>query len=107
MITILFNNMAQFLLWLSRITKLSYETVNIIVYYILIPLIWSLFISKWLFLGIIIFWGVLYNLRIKNLSTKLFRASQKFILQFGDYYKWSVILCIFIPLIITVILVII
>lgn len=105
MINLLFEKTARFLIWLSKVTKLSYETVNIIVYYIIIPTLWGLFISKYLSLGILVFWAILYSLPIKNLSLKLFRASQRFILWFGDYYKWSVIICIFVPIVITILLV--
>lgn len=102
-----FYKVAKFLMYISRKTGLSYNTVNIIVYYVIIPLLWGLLISKYICLGIILFWVILLSMRIKNLSDKMFKYSQKFIMLFGDYYIWSVIICVIVPIIITIILLVI
>lgn len=103
---IVFYKVANFLMYISRKTGLSYNTVNIIVYYVIIPLLWGLLISKYVCIGIIVFWSILLSLRIKNLSDILFRYSKKFIMLFGDYYIWSVIICVIVPIIITMMLLI-
>ena len=106
-ILILFLITAKILEIISRKFKISYETVNIILYYVLIPLILGFIISIYLFIIILIFWIIIYILHIPNFSQKLFVYSQQFILFFGVYFVCSVFLCIFIPIVITIILLII
>lgn len=98
--------------WLSKKLGITYNEINIITYYILIPLVWVIMLDFIIKLPIftilfLLTWGIIF-FRIdsfKNFCDKLFRLSQDFILFFGNYYSWSVIICVLIPIIITIILV--
>jgi len=98
--------------WLSKKLGITYNEINIITYYILIPLVWVIMLDFIIKLPIftilfLLTWGIIF-FRIdsfKNFCDKLFRLSQDFILFFGNYYSWSVIICVLVPIMITVILV--
>ncbi len=101
------------LLLIGKAFHLSYNAVNIIVWYMILPLAWVaildyklhqiLFTPLWILFCI----GVLFLQRKKfnRFCNLLFRLSQEFILSFGDYYLWSVIICLLTPCIITIALI--
>ena len=102
------------LLAIGKVFHLSYTAVNIIVWYMLFPLAWAAILDyklhklilspMWLLLciGIIALQRKLFN----QFCDMLFKLSQVFIASFGNYYKWSVIICLLVPFLITVILLI-
>lgn len=108
----LFAQTAKALLRIGRTCHLSYNAVNIIVWYALLPLAWAaildhklhqlLFAPTWslICLGT----AFLQRKRLNEFCDMLFKMSQTFIVSFGDYYKWSVIICLLLPLAITILL---
>ena len=102
------------LLAIGRGFHLSYNAVNIIVWYMFLPLAWAaildyklhqiLFAPLWLLLciGTII----VQRKRFNQFCDSLFKLSQSFILLFGNYFLWSVIICLIVPIVITVALII-
>ena len=90
---------ARVLLQVGKLLHLSYNAVNIIVWYMLLPLAWAaildyklhqvLFAPVWILfcIGII----VLQRKQFNKFCDLMFRLSQEFILSFGNYYLWSVI----------------
>lgn len=112
LVTVPFAVTVKVLLLIGKATHLSYNAVNIIVWYMLLPLLWAaildyklhqvLFAPTWLLLciGCII----IQRKRFNKFCDTLFRMSQIFILSFGDYCLWSVMICLLVPVIITLIL---
>lgn len=102
------------LLYIGKALHLTYNAINIVIWYALLPLAWAgildyklhqlLFAPSWLLLCI----GVAFVQRkkINEFCNKLFRLSQEFILLFGNYYLWSVIICLILPALITILLII-
>ena len=103
---------AKTLLQIGKIFHLSYNAVNIIVWYMLLPLAWAaildyklhqvVFAPVWILfcIGII----VLQRKQFNKFCDLMFRLSQEFILSFGNYYLWSVIICLLVPIFISVLL---
>lgn len=101
------------LMQIGELLHLSYNAVNIIVWYMLLPLAWAavldyklhqiLFAPVWFLLctGTVVYQRKQFN----KFCDILFRLSQEFILVFGNYYLWSVIICLIIPLLLTFLLV--
>ncbi len=112
MVTIIFSAVQQFLEWIAKITHRTYHEVNIIVYYFLIPLTWTLMIDYIFSLPFI--FSIAYSLLCISIAlisknfTKfcdgLFNKSAIFIERFGDYYLFSVLLCVGLPLVIYIVL---
>jgi hypothetical protein len=98
---------------IGELLHLSYNVVNIIVWYILLPLAWTAILDYKLHQ--ILFAPVCFLLctativyqrkQFNKFCDILFRLSQEFILAFGNYYLWSVIICLIIPLLLTLLLV--
>ncbi len=114
LVTVPFVLTARGLLAIGKALHLSYNAVNIIVWYMLLPLAWAaildyklhqvLFAPTWLLLCIGCI--VIQRKRFNKFCDTLFRLSQIFILSFGDYYLWSVLICLLVPIVITVVLLI-
>ena len=112
MVTIIFSAVQQFLEWIAKITHRTYHEVNIIVYYFLIPLTWTLMIDYIFSLPFI--FSIAYSLfcisvalsrkNFRKFSDGLFYKSANFIERFGDYYLFSVLLCVGLPLVIYIVL---
>ena len=114
LITLPFVLTVKVLLLIGKLLHLSYNAVNIIVWYMLIPLAWAaildyklhqiLFAPVWLLLCI----GIIVHQRkqFNKFCDLLFRLSQEFILSFGNYYLWSVIICLLVPILVTTLLII-
>lgn len=111
-IDLLFNLTVKVLLFIGKTFHLSYNAVNVIIWYMLIPLLWTAILDyklhcviltpAWLLLcSIIMFWQ---RKQLNRFFDKVFKLSQAFISYFGDYYKWSVIICLLLPIVITVFL---
>lgn len=104
---------------IARITGLTYNEINIIVYYVLVPLLWAALLDWYIklpvFAPLYLLFCLLVYLAIQKrfywFSNKLFNLSQRFLLWFRkigwNYVVSSVIICVVVPLIITVFLVLI
>lgn len=110
----LFNITVKVLLLIASKFNLTYNEINILIWYFLIPLFWALLLSIKLH-NIFIFIiatiiALLLGKNYKSYSDKLFRKSQLFLLWFDkigiNYIQSSVIICIILPIIITLILLI-
>lgn len=105
---------ARALFKIGRVCHISYNAINIIVWYMILPLVWAgildyklhqvLFAPAWLLLCIGV--GIIQRKNFNLFCDKLFKISQLFILLFGNYYLWSVIICLIIPIVITTLLII-
>ena len=113
MIATIFNQTALALVKAAQKLNLTYNEVNIIVYYMIVPLTWCIMLDfilnswpwmsvVWLALCVAVIWW-----HRKDFSTWCDRAFQKsvdFLLWFRrigwDYYKASVIVCVAVPLLI-------
>ena len=108
----LFWWVAKSLQSIARILHLSYNEINIIVYYLLIPLSWCIMLDCLIGMPIttlllVAVWAVIF-LKVKSFSEwcdKGFKLSQMFICLFGEYVKYSVIICVFIPVLIYAVLI--
>ncbi len=97
---------------IGRIFHLSYNAVNIIVWYMILPIGWAAILDyklhklilspMWLLLCISII--VLQRKKFNQFCDTVFKLSQIFIASFGNYYLWSVIICLLVPLLITSVL---
>ena len=100
---------------LSRVFHLSYNAINVIVYYIIIPMIYLIIID--LIIGgyyftisyLIILLGAAMIIKDYNVFFDwLFKKSAMFLNSFSvvgwDYYRASVIICVVVPLAILIIL---
>ena len=118
MITTIFNKTALLLVKTAQKVNLSYNEVNIIVYYMIVPLTWcimlDLIFSSWPWMSVV--WLALCVAVIwwhrKDFSTWCdwaFEKSVNFLLWFRrigwNYYKASVIICVVLPIAIYVILI--
>lgn len=112
MITRLFQITAKILSELARRTKLTYNEINILIYYLIIPLSWTILLDILIGLPVttIIFifvWGILF-MKVRNRFREwcdwLFRKSYDFLMYFNrygsNYILSSVIFCIVVPVII-------
>ena len=103
------------LLILSSIFRLSYNAVNVIVYYIIIPMIYLMIID--MIIGgyyftisyVLILLGAAIIIKDYNVFFDwLFEKSAQFLRSFSvigwNYYVASVIICVFIPIIVLIIL---
>jgi hypothetical protein len=112
MIDSIFSIVQKSLEWMAKITHLSYIEINIIFYYFLIPFTWAIMIDYIFSLpGILSIVFSLISLTIvlscKNFKKNcdwLFDKSVDFIESFGNYYTFSVVLCVAVPIVIYIVL---
>lgn len=113
MITTIFNKTALILYRIAEKVNLTYNDVNIIVYYMLVPLSWFIMLDFilhcWPLLSVLwtstclsaIWW---HRQDFSNWCDWAFQKSVDFLLWFRhigwDYYKASVIICVIVPIII-------
>ena len=116
MIGSIFSFVAKVLTKIAKVTHLTYNEINIIVYYLIIPMSWCVmldiivrfpvFTPLWNILWIYIFW--IKRKFFRQWCDKAFRLSQEFLFSFKkigwDYWKASVIICVVLPLLIYVVL---
>ena len=112
MINSIFNSVAAALLKVAKMTHLTYNEINIIVYYLIIPMSWCvmldiivrfpIFTPLWSVLWIYIFWTK--RKFFSQWCDTAFSLSQEFLFSFKkigwNYWKASVIICVVLPLII-------
>ena len=97
----------------AKCLGLTYNEVNVIFYYAIIPLTWCIMLDIWLGCAVTtpllaLAWTVTLFAKRKNFSRwcdKVFRMSQDFLLFFGEYKTSSVVICVLIPIIIYVALI--
>ena len=113
MITNVFNKTAQALQNIAQKVNLTYNEVNIIVYYMIVPLswfvmldfilhCWPLLSALWTSTCLSVTWWHRYD--FSRRCDDIFDKSVEFLLWFRhigwDYYKASVIICVAIPLLV-------
>ena len=112
----IFNITASALAFLARILKLTYNQINVIVYYFLIPISWIYLIGILINsqIGIVLYcifsFGVFVGCGdFKKYCDRLFNSSAHFLNSFGkvgsDYVKSSVIICVALPILIYITLI--
>ncbi|WP_299336331.1 hypothetical protein [uncultured Psychroserpens sp.] len=112
----IFNYTYEFLMFLSRLTGFTYKEVNIIIWFILIPLSWMFLIDKirgkhFFKIGflIIVLLIVVMIRDFSRFSNQLFDHSANFLRGFdaigSNYTASSVIICLMVPLIIYLMLI--
>lgn len=113
----IFDVTARMLLWVADKIGLTYNEVNILVYYLLIPLSWTVMFDCWLkspyttgalaFVWIGIFIATRHTFR--EWCDLAFQDSMDFLNWFnrwgGNYILNSVIICVVVPLVVYVLLI--
>lgn len=102
----------KILLLIASKFNLTYNEVNVLIWYFFIPLLWALLISVKLhnmaILSIAIIIELILVKNYKIYSNQLFKKSQTFLLWFNrfgcNYIQASVLVCIVLPIIITLFL---
>lgn len=112
MIQRIFSTVVQSLISIGGVCGLTYNEVNILVYYLIIPLSWSIMFDCWLGLPVATFaltciWiGIFLATRhiFREWCDRLFKDSVDFLNWFnrwgGNYVLNSVIICVVVPLLI-------
>ncbi len=94
--------------WMAAITGVTYAEINIIAYFMILPLLYAAMLdgimrSHWLKLAVVAGWAVALFVipDFGNFSERLFGASVSFLLLFGriglDYTAASVVVCVILP----------
>ena len=104
----IFYRVANTLIGIANKTGLTYNEVNILVYYLIIPLTWTVMLDLILCkpitppLLILVWVGIFIATRgqFRQWCDKAFVLSQHFIRFFGEYVKYSVVICVIVPIII-------
>ncbi|MDE6552407.1 MAG: hypothetical protein K2K98_05535 [Muribaculaceae bacterium] len=117
MVNWIFSKVAYGLLWTGKKTGLTYNEVNIIVYYLLIPLSWTIMLDCWLGIpvttcALLCIWLGLFIATRHTFSLwcdRAFEDSVSFLNRFNrlgsNYVLSSVIICVAIPIAIYVLLI--
>lgn len=112
MIRAVFALVAYSLLRVGRWTGLTYNEVNILVYYLLIPLSWAVMLDCWLRMPVatavvLLVWAGIFiamRHRFREWCDRAFMVSVDFLNWFnrwgGNYVLNSVIICVVIPILI-------
>ena len=112
MIRKVFNIVARSLNWIGKKTGLTYNEINILVYYLLIPLSWTIILdyrlkTPYLSTALVCIWVGIFIATRHNFNQwcdKVFTDSVRILNWFnrwgGNYILNSVIICVIIPLII-------
>jgi len=99
---------------LAQLTGLSYEMINIIVWFILIPILICFLIHKYFGYFSILVWVYFlwhYYEHYTQITNKLFKWSVDFLLKIGklmnmDYLTISSIICLYVPYLVVIVLII-
>ena len=117
MISTIFNQTAQALHKIAGRTGLTYNAVNIIVYYMIVPLSWMVMLdfiihswpiltALWALACLVVIWWHRHD--FNQWCDAMFKKSVDFLLWFQrigwDYYKASVIICVAVPIAIYLVL---
>lgn len=110
--TVIFNIVASLLNKIAVLTHLTYNEINVIVYYLLIPLSWTIIgdfiigfpILTPIFIGIWVYLFIKTRHIFKMWCDWVFQDSVEFLLWFKkigwNYIVSSVIICVIIPLLV-------
>lgn len=110
MVNSIFNIVANSLVWTGKKTGLTYNEVNILVYYLLIPLTWTVMLDCLLRLPLTtalllcIWTGIFIATRhtFRSWCDRAFMRSVDFLNWFNrfgnNYYLSSVIICVLVPI---------
>ena len=104
----LFNAVARTLNWIASVTGFTYNEINIIAYYIVIPFVYVVLLDRIIHKHVLkiayIFVWVTILVAIRNFSEfcdVLFKVSVDFLLKFSavglDYVAASVVICVILP----------
>ena len=108
----IFNIVANSLLFIARKTKLTYNEINVLLYYLIIPISWTILFDCWLGLplttaALLFVWlGIFIATRhyFRQWCDWVFKNSVDFLNCFnrigGNYKLNSVIFCVIIPIVI-------
>lgn len=113
---LVFDAVARSLNWIASVTGFSYNEINIIAYFILLPFIYVVMVDRiarrhWLKLIYIVGWtiGLCLVKDFRTFSNRLFDASVDFLLLFSgvglNYVAASVVICVVLPGIVLLLLV--
>lgn len=112
----IFRLVASALIKGAQKLNITYNEINIIVYYLIVPLIWSGMIDYLISMPVTTsfllgFWtcvAIFFSKNFSELCDVIFVASQTFLLSFQkigwNYVKSSVIICVILPIIFTLFL---
>lgn len=112
-----FNIIANSLFWIAHKTGLTYNEVNILIYYLIIPFSWTILFDCWLGLPLttaalfFVWLGIFIATRhyFRQWCDWAFKGSVDFLNWFnrfgGNYILNSVIICVILPLYIYVLLI--
>jgi hypothetical protein len=106
-----FELIENMLLKISKLTGLTYNEINVLLYYLIIPFSWILLLDRifrfhYLKISFLIVYLAIFIIckDFKAFSDILFNKSSNFLLYFdkigSNYYKSSVWICIILPLIV-------
>ncbi|EDP95341.1 hypothetical protein U8527_16085 [Kordia algicida OT-1] len=112
----IFNYTYEILIWLANLTGFSYKEINIIIWFILIPLSWMLLLDKiyrqrkfTIIFSLLIAILLIAIPDFTRFCNWLFQKSVDFLNTFNtlgsNYVASSVIICVLIPIVIYVILI--
>ena len=109
----IFNYTYEILLWIANFTGFRYKEINIIVWFILIPLSWTLLLDKiygqrkFTIIFSVLITIVLFAIPdFSKFCNWLFQKSVYFLNTVGsNYVASSVIICVLIPIVIYVVLI--
>lgn len=109
MVNSIFNIVANSLVWVGKKTGLTYNEVNILVYYLLIPLTWTVMLDCRLHMPLttallICIWTGIFiatRHRFRSWCDRAFMRSVDFLNWFNrfgsNYFLSSVIICVLVP----------
>ena len=112
MVKFIFSSVASSLLQISKVVGLTYKEVKILVYYLVIPLSWTIMVDCWLktfyatAVLILIWIGIFLATRriFREWCDWAFQDSVDFLNWFnrwgGNYVLNSVIICVLVPLVV-------
>lgn len=112
MVKRIFRWVADGLLWIARRTGMTYNEVNILVYYLLVPLSWTIMFDVLIGAGVtttallLVWLGIYIGARhnFREWCDQTFKKSVDFLNLFnrwgGNYVLNSVIICVLTPLIV-------
>ncbi len=104
----LFNKGVASLRWLASATDLTYEQVNIIMYFIIIPVIWLTLLEMTfckkdiLEIGAIILLTTVASIPVNTIYDKAVLLEHWLVIFGWNYYQASVITCVYLPVTITI-----
>jgi hypothetical protein len=112
----IFNATYKILIWISDITGFTYNEVNIIIWFIIIPLSWMLLLDKiykrrWFTISFSVLIAIILLCipNFREFCDWLFQQSVDFLNLFNtlgsNYVASSVIICLLIPIVIYVVLI--